>query len=93
MPASRILPIGTWIIRQAPGSDVGFTIETFDAAPISSLGSQVPLGRAAHPGRERPSCVFFASGRLSSCCSDEVLVPIGGRPCQATPGPPRLPSG
>ena len=76
-----------------PGSDVGFTIETFDADRISSLGSQLPLDRAAHPDQSAPSCVFFASRRLSSYCSDEVLVPIGGRRCQVTPGPSRLPSG
>jgi NAD(P)-dependent dehydrogenase (short-subunit alcohol dehydrogenase family) len=51
---------------------------TFDADRVSSFGSQTPMGRAAHPDEIAPSYVFFASGRLSSYYSGEVLAPIGG---------------
>jgi NAD(P)-dependent dehydrogenase (short-subunit alcohol dehydrogenase family) len=51
---------------------------TFDADRVSSFGSQAPMGRAAHPDEIAPSYVFFASGRLSSYYSGEVLAPIGG---------------
>jgi NAD(P)-dependent dehydrogenase (short-subunit alcohol dehydrogenase family) len=51
---------------------------TFDAEKVSSFGSQVPMERAAHPDEIAPSYVFFASGRLSSYYSGEVLAPIGG---------------
>ena len=36
------------------------------------------MGRAARPDEIAPSYVFFASGRISSCYSGEVLAPIGG---------------
>jgi NAD(P)-dependent dehydrogenase (short-subunit alcohol dehydrogenase family) len=51
---------------------------TFHADRVRSFGSQVPMGRAAHPDEIAPSYVFFASGRLSSYYSGEVLAPIGG---------------
>jgi len=51
---------------------------TFDADRVGSFGSQVPMGRAAHPDEIAPSYVFFASGRMSSYYSGEVLAPIGG---------------
>ena len=51
---------------------------TFDAEKVGSFGKQVPMGRAAHPDEIAPSYVFFASGRLSSYYSGEVLAPIGG---------------
>jgi NAD(P)-dependent dehydrogenase (short-subunit alcohol dehydrogenase family) len=51
---------------------------TFDKEKVSSFGGQVPMGRAAHPDEIAPSYVFFASGRLSSYYSGEVLAPIGG---------------
>ena len=51
---------------------------TFNADPVGSFGERVPMGRAAHPDEIAPSFVFFASGRLSSCYSGEVLAPIGG---------------
>ena len=51
---------------------------TFEAERVSSFGSQVPMGRAAHPDEIAPSYVFFASSRLSSYYSGEVLAPIGG---------------
>ena len=51
---------------------------TFDADRVSLFGAQAPMGRAAHPDEIAPSYVFFASGRLSSYYSGEVLAPIGG---------------
>jgi NAD(P)-dependent dehydrogenase (short-subunit alcohol dehydrogenase family) len=51
---------------------------TFPGEKVSQFGSQVPMGRASHPDEIAPSYVFFASGRLSSYYSGEVLAPIGG---------------
>jgi NAD(P)-dependent dehydrogenase (short-subunit alcohol dehydrogenase family) len=51
---------------------------TFDSERVSGFGQQAPMQRAAHPDEIAPSYVFFASGRLSSYYSGEVLAPIGG---------------
>jgi NAD(P)-dependent dehydrogenase (short-subunit alcohol dehydrogenase family) len=51
---------------------------TFDEDKVSKFGQQVPMGRAAHPDEIAPSYVFFASGRLSSYYTGEVLAPVGG---------------
>ncbi len=51
---------------------------TMSEEKVSSFGSQVPMGRAAHPDEIAPSYVFFASGRLSSYYSGEILAPTGG---------------
>jgi NAD(P)-dependent dehydrogenase (short-subunit alcohol dehydrogenase family) len=51
---------------------------TLGEEKVGSFGSQVPMGRAAHPDEIAPSYVFFASGRLSSYYSGEVLAPVGG---------------
>ena len=51
---------------------------TFPGEKVGKFGSQVPMGRAAHPDEIAPSYVFFASGRLSGYYSGEVLAPIGG---------------
>jgi NAD(P)-dependent dehydrogenase (short-subunit alcohol dehydrogenase family) len=51
---------------------------TLGEEKVGSFGSQVPMGRAAHPDEIAPSYVFFASGRLSSYYSEEVLAPVGG---------------
>jgi NAD(P)-dependent dehydrogenase (short-subunit alcohol dehydrogenase family) len=51
---------------------------TLGKEKVGSFGSQVPMGRAAHPDEIAPSYVFFASGRLSSYYSGEVLAPVGG---------------
>ncbi|GAA3744284.1 NAD(P)-dependent dehydrogenase (short-subunit alcohol dehydrogenase family) [Spinactinospora alkalitolerans] len=45
---------------------------------VEGFGGQAPMQRAAHPDEIAPSYVFFASGRLSSYYSGEVLAPIGG---------------
>jgi NAD(P)-dependent dehydrogenase (short-subunit alcohol dehydrogenase family) len=51
---------------------------TMDAEKVSDFGGQVPMGRAAHPDEIAPSYVFFASERLSSYYTGEVLAPTGG---------------
>jgi NAD(P)-dependent dehydrogenase (short-subunit alcohol dehydrogenase family) len=51
---------------------------TMDEEKAESFGKQVPMGRAAHPDEIAPSFVFFASERMSSYYSGEVLAPIGG---------------
>ncbi|WP_017604251.1 SDR family oxidoreductase [Nocardiopsis alkaliphila] len=42
------------------------------------FGKQAPMGRAADPDEIAPSYVFFASDRLSSYYTGEVLTPTGG---------------
>jgi NAD(P)-dependent dehydrogenase (short-subunit alcohol dehydrogenase family) len=51
---------------------------TMDAEKVATFGRQAPMERAAQPDEIAPSYVFFASGRLSSYYSGEVLAPIGG---------------
>ncbi|MDA2894318.1 SDR family oxidoreductase [Mycolicibacterium sp. BiH015] len=51
---------------------------TMDAEKTESFGEHVPMGRAAQPDEIAPSYVFFASSRMSSYYSGEVLAPIGG---------------
>lgn len=45
---------------------------------VDSFGAQAPMGRAADPDEIAPSYVFFASNRMSSYYTGEVLAPIGG---------------
>lgn len=56
---------------------------TFPAEKVEGFGSDTPMGRAAQPDEIAPSYVFFASNRLSSYYSGEVLAPVGG---QTMPG-------
>lgn len=51
---------------------------TMDEEKVATFGSQAPFGRAAEPDEIAPSYLFFASGRMSSYYSGEVLAPIGG---------------
>jgi NAD(P)-dependent dehydrogenase (short-subunit alcohol dehydrogenase family) len=51
---------------------------TFDSEKVESFGQDVPMERAAQPDEIAPSYVFFASERLSSYYSGEILAPIGG---------------
>ncbi|WP_061294042.1 SDR family oxidoreductase [Herbidospora cretacea] len=51
---------------------------TFPPEKVEQFGKQVPMKRAADPDEIAPSYVFFASGRLSSYYTGEVLAPIGG---------------
>jgi NAD(P)-dependent dehydrogenase (short-subunit alcohol dehydrogenase family) len=51
---------------------------TMPQEQVDSFGAQAPIGRVADPDEIAPSFVFFASDRLSSYYSGEVLAPIGG---------------
>ncbi|MCU1498593.1 MAG: NAD(P)-dependent oxidoreductase [Acidimicrobiales bacterium] len=51
---------------------------TMPEEKVENFGEQVPMSRAAQPDEIAPSYVFFASERLSSYYSGEVLAPIGG---------------
>jgi NAD(P)-dependent dehydrogenase (short-subunit alcohol dehydrogenase family) len=51
---------------------------TFPEEKVESFGQQVPMQRAAQPDEIAPSYVFFASEKLSSYYTGEVLAPIGG---------------
>ncbi|GAA4614519.1 SDR family oxidoreductase [Saccharopolyspora hordei] len=51
---------------------------TFPEEKVEGFGEQTPMGRMAHPDEIAPSYVFFASDRLSSYYSGEVLAPVGG---------------
>ncbi len=51
---------------------------TFDEDRVEKFGEQVPMKRAAQPDEIAPSYVFFASERLSSYYTGEVLAPLGG---------------
>jgi NAD(P)-dependent dehydrogenase (short-subunit alcohol dehydrogenase family) len=51
---------------------------TMPAEKTETFGQQVPMGRAAQPDEIAPSYVFFASDRLSSYYTGEVLAPVGG---------------
>jgi NAD(P)-dependent dehydrogenase (short-subunit alcohol dehydrogenase family) len=51
---------------------------TMPAEKAESFGTQAPMGRAADPDEIAPSFVFFASNRMSSYYTGEVLAPIGG---------------
>lgn len=51
---------------------------TMPAEKVEDFGSQTPMGRAAQPDEIAPSYVFFASDRLSSYYTGEVLAPVGG---------------
>ncbi|MBW0101303.1 SDR family oxidoreductase [Pseudonocardia sp. KRD291] len=51
---------------------------TMPAEKVESFGTQVPMGRAAHPDEIAPSYVFFAAPSLSSYYTGEVLAPVGG---------------
>ncbi|GAB3465401.1 SDR family oxidoreductase [Streptomonospora sediminis] len=51
---------------------------TLDEDSVQGFGGQAPMGRAADPDEIAPSYVFFASNRLSSYYTGEVLAPTGG---------------
>lgn len=56
---------------------------TMDGEKVKGFGTNTPMGRAAQPDEIAPSYVFFASERLSSYYTGEVLAPVGG---QTMPG-------
>ncbi|TDC88217.1 SDR family oxidoreductase [Saccharopolyspora aridisoli] len=45
---------------------------------VEGFGEQTPMQRMGHPDEIAPSYVFFASDRLSSYYTGEVLAPVGG---------------
>ena len=51
---------------------------TMPPEKVESFGGRVPMQRAAQPDEIAPSYVFFASERLSSYYSGEILAPTGG---------------
>ncbi|MFD0776494.1 SDR family oxidoreductase [Streptomonospora algeriensis] len=51
---------------------------TLGEEKVEGFGSHAPMGRAADPDEIAPSYVFFASNRLSSYYTGEVLAPTGG---------------
>jgi NAD(P)-dependent dehydrogenase (short-subunit alcohol dehydrogenase family) len=51
---------------------------TMGEQKVESFGEDKPMQRPAQPDEIAPSYVFFASSRLSSYYSGEVLTPIGG---------------
>lgn len=51
---------------------------TFSEQKVEGFGEQTPMDRMAHPDEIAPSYVFFASNRMSSFYSGEVLAPVGG---------------
>jgi NAD(P)-dependent dehydrogenase (short-subunit alcohol dehydrogenase family) len=51
---------------------------TMQSEKVESFGEHAPFGRPAQPDEIAPSYVFFASERLSSYYSGEVLAPTGG---------------
>ncbi len=74
-----LLPRGIRVNCVAPGPVWTPLIPaTMPEEKVDSFGAQAPIGRVAHPDEIAPSFVFFASDRLSSYYSGEVLAPIGG---------------
>ncbi|MFI7536864.1 SDR family oxidoreductase [Streptosporangium sp. NPDC049376] len=51
---------------------------TMPPEKVGKFGEQAPMERAADPDEIAPSYVFFASDRLSSYYTGEILAPIGG---------------
>jgi NAD(P)-dependent dehydrogenase (short-subunit alcohol dehydrogenase family) len=51
---------------------------TLDPDHVGEFGANTPMGRPADPDEIAPSYVFFASDRLSSYYTGEVLAPVGG---------------
>jgi NAD(P)-dependent dehydrogenase (short-subunit alcohol dehydrogenase family) len=77
--AQVLLPRGIRVNCVAPGPVWTPLIPaTMPQEQVDSFGAQAPIGRVADPDEIAPSFVFFASDRLSSYYSGEVLAPIGG---------------
>ena len=74
-----LLPRGIRVNCVAPGPVWTPLIPaTMPEEKVDSFGAQAPIGRPATPDEIAPSFVFFASNRMSSYYSGEVLAPIGG---------------
>lgn len=77
--SQQLLPRGIRVNCVAPGPVWTPLIPaTMPEEKVDSFGAQAPIGRAASPDEIAPSYVFFASNRLSSFYSGEVLAPTGG---------------
>jgi NAD(P)-dependent dehydrogenase (short-subunit alcohol dehydrogenase family) len=77
--SQQLLPRGIRVNCVAPGPVWTPLIPaTMPEEKVDSFGTQAPIGRAASPDEIAPSYVFFASDRLSSYYSGEVLAPTGG---------------
>lgn len=77
--SQQLLPRGIRVNCVAPGPVWTPLIpSTMPEDKVDSFGAQAPIGRAADPDEIAPSYVFFASNRMSSYYSGEVLAPIGG---------------
>ncbi|WP_309112203.1 SDR family oxidoreductase [Saccharothrix sp.] len=51
---------------------------TFDPEHVEKFGTNVPLGRPAHPDELAPTYVFLAANQLSSYYTGEVIAALGG---------------
>ena len=77
--AQVLLPRGIRVNCVAPGPVWTPLIPaTMPEEKVDSFGAQAPMGRPASPDEIAPSFVFFASDRMSSYYTGEVLAPIGG---------------
>lgn len=77
--SSNLLEKGIRVNAVAPGPVWTPLIPaTFSADHVAHFGENVPMGRAAEPDEIAPSYVFFASSKLSSYYTGEVLAPTGG---------------
>jgi NAD(P)-dependent dehydrogenase (short-subunit alcohol dehydrogenase family) len=77
--SQQLLPRGIRVNCVAPGPVWTPLIPaTMPEEKVDSFGAQAPIGRAASPDEIAPSYVFFASDRLSSYYSGQVLAPTGG---------------
>jgi NAD(P)-dependent dehydrogenase (short-subunit alcohol dehydrogenase family) len=78
--AQALLPRGIRVNAVAPGPVWTPLIPaTMPAEQVESFGAGTPYGRAAEPDEIAPSYVFFASPRMSSYYTGEVLAPVGGQ--------------
>ncbi|GAA4862519.1 SDR family oxidoreductase [Saccharopolyspora rosea] len=77
--AQSLAPRGIRVNCVAPGPVWTPLIPaTFGEEKVEGFGTQTPMGRMGHPDEIAPSYVFFASERLSSYYTGEVLAPVGG---------------
>ncbi|WP_019813905.1 SDR family oxidoreductase [Saccharomonospora saliphila] len=82
--AQSLVPRGIRVNCVAPGPVWTPLIPaTMESEHVERFGAQVPMGRPADPDELAPSFVFFASNRLSSYYTGEVLAALGG---ETTPG-------
>lgn len=78
--ASSLVDKGIRVNCVAPGPVWTPLIPATASDKVEGFGTDVPMGRPAHPDEIAPSYVFFAASRMSSYYSGEVLTPIGGQP-------------